>query len=54
MFGDAVGRITTAGVLTEFPVAGAQPNGIVTGPDGNLWFTEQQAGKVQDEINQGH
>jgi streptogramin lyase len=37
---EKVGRITTSGVITEFPVT---PNGdldsITTGTDGNLWFT---------------
>src|SRR5260370_1190123 len=37
-----IGRITTAGVFTEFPIptAGCCPSGITTGPDGALWFTE--------------
>jgi virginiamycin B lyase len=38
-----VGRMTTSGVLSTFPISYA-PNGasdgIATGPDGNLWFTE--------------
>ena len=40
--GNKIGRITTAGVITEFPVptAGSSPVGIAAGPDGNLWFTE--------------
>ena len=40
--GNKVGRITPAGVVTEFPVptADCTPNGIASGPDGNLWFTE--------------
>ena len=37
-----VGQITTAGVITEFPLS--KTNGwdeaITAGPDGNLWFTE--------------
>jgi streptogramin lyase len=35
-------------VINEFPVPtpGSQPRGIATGPDGNLWFTEQIAGKI--------
>lgn len=40
-----IGRITTSGAVTEFPLAGdkvAGP-GIVTGPDGNLWFTRNDA-----------
>jgi uncharacterized protein (TIGR03437 family) len=38
-----IGRITTSGVLTEFPVptvSGALPYGIAAGPDGALWFTD--------------
>ena len=38
-----IGRITTAGVVTEFNAGitpGAQPANIALGPDGNLWFTE--------------
>jgi len=34
------GKITTAGVVTEFPSPSACPAYIVTGSDGNLWFTE--------------
>jgi streptogramin lyase len=39
-----VGRMTPAGVLTEFPVASAGSltylRSIAAGPDGNLWFTD--------------
>jgi streptogramin lyase len=37
-----IGRMTTAGSVTEFPLAAGseQPVSIVTGPDGNLWFAE--------------
>jgi virginiamycin B lyase len=45
--GNAIGRITTAGVVTnEYPVPTAlsQPAGIVTGPDGALWFCEAADG----------
>jgi uncharacterized repeat protein (TIGR01451 family) len=39
-----IGRITTAGTVTEFALNGstpeASPDGITAGPDGNLWFTE--------------
>src|SRR5712691_6897428 len=36
----AIGRITTSGAITEFPIPqGSQPEGITLGPDGNLWFT---------------
>lgn len=36
-----VGRITTAGVIAEFPApSGGDFGGIAAGPDGALWFTE--------------
>lgn len=40
---DKIGRITPAGVITEFPLAaaGSRPVGITAGVDGNLWFAEQ-------------
>jgi streptogramin lyase len=42
-----VGRITTAGVITEFPIPNAQALiGIAAGPDGNLWFTDALAGTI--------
>jgi virginiamycin B lyase len=42
---DRIGRITNAGVVTEFdlPREGVGPNDIVAGPDGALWFTEYKA-----------
>jgi len=37
--GAKIGRITTSGVVTEFPLpAGSQPLDIIAGPDGALWF----------------
>ncbi len=46
---NAIGRITTAGNITEF-TAGISPcavaTGIVTGPDNNLWFTEFNANRI--------
>lgn len=38
-----IGRITTAGAITEYPMpsANAGAYAIVTGPDLALWFTEQ-------------
>ncbi|MGH7267834.1 MAG: virginiamycin B lyase family protein [Candidatus Rokuibacteriota bacterium] len=46
--GNKIGRITTAGDITEFtlPAAGSQPVGIVAGPDGALWFTENGADQI--------
>jgi streptogramin lyase len=49
-----IGRITPAGVLTEFPFdqtdsgifVSAEPIAITAGPDGNLWFTEEGTGKI--------
>jgi virginiamycin B lyase len=44
---DKIGRITTDGVVTEFPLAaGAQPTAITVGPDGALWFVESGAGRL--------
>jgi virginiamycin B lyase len=39
---DQIGRITTGGAVTEFPTPtpGSLVQGITSGPDGNLWFTE--------------
>ena len=49
-----IGRITTAGVITEFPIptAGSTPFAIAAGPDGNLWFTDtgnDQIGRITTE-----
>src|ERR1019366_1833217 len=46
-----VARITTAGVITEFTAglnmgAGSEKDRIVTGPDGNLWFTDNGTTKA--------
>lgn len=39
--GDAIGRITPEGEVTEFPLpVNARPDAISGGPDGNVWFTE--------------
>jgi streptogramin lyase len=38
-----IGTITTAGVITEYPIpyANAYPFGISVGPDGNVWFADR-------------
>jgi virginiamycin B lyase len=40
--------MTTAGAITEFtiPTASSSPEGIVSGPDGNLWYTEHGGNKI--------
>jgi virginiamycin B lyase len=38
--GHKIGRISAAGVITEFPSPGSPPEVITYGPDGALWFTE--------------
>src|SRR5438067_13217883 len=42
-------RCVPAVTITEFSASladGSSPYGIVTGPDGNLWFTEFAANKI--------
>ena len=41
----AIGRMTTAGVVTEFPTSDpdGHPNYIGPGPDGNMWFSDMRA-----------
>jgi virginiamycin B lyase len=34
-----IGRITTSGEVTEYPVSEGTPGSITAGPDGALWFT---------------
>ena len=40
--GNRIGRITTSGTITEYPIptASSYPEGIAPGPDSALWFTE--------------
>lgn len=35
-----IGRVTPAGVITEFDGEGLNPRDIAAGPDGNLWITQ--------------
>jgi len=45
--GGEIGRITTAGTITQYPVtAFGGAAGITAGPDGALWFTEQNANQI--------
>ncbi|MEI7682696.1 MAG: Ig-like domain-containing protein [Candidatus Saccharibacteria bacterium] len=45
---DFIGKITTSGVVTEYPVTtiGTDKFSITAGPDNNLWFTEGSANKI--------
>ena len=47
-----MGRITPAGVVTEFPMRGCAGAGITTGPDGNLWYGEA-CGRVGEMSTSG-
>jgi streptogramin lyase len=51
-FGGKIGRISTAGDITEYPVPtpSSGPNGIAAGPDGALWFTEASASEATNAI----
>ena len=45
--GNAIGRITTSGVITEFPLPDTtRVFDITAGPDGNLWFPEFDNNKI--------
>ena len=47
--GNRIGRISTTGLITEFPLPTqerAQLLGITAGPDGALWFVEQDRARV--------
>jgi sugar lactone lactonase YvrE len=44
---DKIGRITTAGQITEFPLPDTNDiEGIAAGADGNLWFTEPGQNRI--------
>ena len=47
--GGRIGRITTAGAVSEFstgPGSDSSPEGIAKGPDGNLWFADQSGNRI--------
>lgn len=51
----AIGRITTKGDVTEYPLGGSetdqlQPSDIVAAPDGNLWFSQGHPSAPQGEV----
>ena len=48
---DFIGRVTTAGAVTLFPISSASSkayglDSLAAGPDGNLWFTESVGKKT--------
>jgi virginiamycin B lyase len=45
---NAIGRITTTGTITQYPVptASSEPSKITVGPDGALWFTEVNVNQI--------
>jgi len=46
-FVNQIGRITTRGVITEYPLpAGGSPVAISQGPDGNIWFTDRGVNSI--------
>jgi virginiamycin B lyase len=47
--GNKIGRITTAGDLSEYPIptTNSEPVNITAGPDGALWFTELNGNKIR-------
>ena len=43
----SVGKVTTAGAITVYPVPTSNGGGIpAAGPDGNVWFTEANANQI--------
>jgi hypothetical protein len=45
----AIGRITPSGEITEFRAGlnyASTPDGIIVAPDGALWFTDRELGKI--------
>jgi streptogramin lyase len=52
--GGKVGRITTSGTFTEYPLpAYTEPYGITVGPDNNLWITEAGFGQIVEMHTDG-
>jgi virginiamycin B lyase len=47
-FGDRIGRVTTSGAITEYPLPrpSSEPETIVSASDGALWFTEQTGNAI--------
>ena len=42
-----VGKVTPAGVITQYSLpASSNPEGIIAGADGNLWFAQRSTSKI--------
>jgi RHS repeat-associated protein len=54
---DTIGKITTAGTITEYQIDGGGltnlPAGITAGPDGRLWFTETKSHMIGNITTSG-
>lgn len=49
--GTKIGRITSYGLITEFPLpSNMYRSGIASGPDGNLWITEVSSYSIKNKI----
>lgn len=48
-----IGRISSAGVVTEFTAPATGPNQIVEGSDGDMWFTQTNADSVSRMTRNG-
>lgn len=46
----AIGRITTGGSISEFPVPGWNPVALCAGPDGAIWFTASNSKTLSGAI----
>lgn len=52
---DKIGRVTTNGQITEFPLPdNTDIEGIAAGPDGNVWFTAPGASRIGKMTPTGH
>jgi len=53
---NAIGKMTPEGKLTvyQIPTKGSRALGITAGPDGNIWFVEEDGNKVGKISTSGH
>ena len=41
-----IGKVTTTGVVTEFPIPTTTTGFLTWGPDGNLWVTDPNSNQI--------